>query len=69
MKDQLLNLYKKTKIKHKDPVKRGNKIFANFTRKARIDILGSENKNYSVKFIDKKTNSLIYNSNIKIHGI
>ena len=64
MKDQLLNLYKKTKIKHKDPVKRGNKIFVNFTRKARVDIIGSEKLTYNVKFIDKKTNSLVYNSKI-----
>jgi autotransporter strand-loop-strand O-heptosyltransferase len=64
MKDQLLNLYKKTKIKHKDPAKKGNKIFVNFTRNAKIDIIGPEKQNYYIKFIDKKTNSTIYDANI-----
>ena len=64
MKDQLLNLYRKTSIKHRNPEKKGNKMFVNFNRKAKIDIIGPQCLSYDVKFIDNKTNSTIYNSKI-----
>ena len=64
MKDQLLNLYRKTNIKHRNPEKKGNKMFVNFNRKAKIDIIGPQCLSYDVKFIDNKTNSTIYNSKI-----
>ena len=55
MKDQLLNLYRKTSIKHRNPEKKGNKMFVNFNRKAKIDIIGPQCLSYDVKFIDNKT--------------
>ncbi len=64
MKNQLLNIYETTKIKHRDPVVAGNKIFSNFNKKARIEIIGPMKDSYSVKFWDKKNNTLAYESKI-----
>lgn len=64
MKDQLLDIYRNTSlnyIKHKEP---DNNIVFDFNNKAKIEICGDILKNYSVKFFNKKNNTLIYESNI-----
>lgn len=62
MKDQLLNIYKKTKISHIDNKILDNKIFVTFNNGAKVEIVGSNDKKYEIKFLDAKENSLIHRS-------
>ncbi len=64
MKDQLLDIYKKAKIYHIDHKVLDNKIFVTFNNGAKVEVIGSNNKNYNVKFFDKESYSLIHNSTI-----
>lgn len=64
MKDQLLNIYNSTKINHKDPAEPTNDIIIDYNNGCKVEILGSINKKYNIKFINKKTNQLVYETNI-----
>jgi autotransporter strand-loop-strand O-heptosyltransferase len=64
MKDQLLNIYKKAKISHVDHKILENKIFITFNDGAKVEIIGANNKNYIVRFLDKQNNRLVHSSAI-----
>jgi autotransporter strand-loop-strand O-heptosyltransferase len=64
MKEQLLNIYKKTKISHIDHKILDNKIFITFNGGAKAEIIGSNSKNYTVRFLNKRKNSLVHSSTI-----
>lgn len=64
MKDQLLNIYKKAKISHIDHKILDNKIFITFNDGAKVEIIGSNSKNYSIRFLNKQKDSLLHSSTI-----
>jgi len=59
--NQLEIAYKNTKIKHTEAK---NNINITFDDGAKVDITGSVNKKYRVKFIDSLTNTVAYESNL-----
>lgn len=65
MKNNLLDIYSKTKKSFKEPKKIDNKISISFFNGPRVSIDGQLEKEYVVKFIDKKTKKIVYKSNIK----
>lgn len=64
MKDQLLEIYNNTEIKHRPIKKPSNKFYVDFNQKAQVEIVGSFKDVYSVEFINRKTNSCLYASTI-----
>ena len=67
MKTQLENIYNTTKITHRDKdikLVPKNKIKYSFTDGCKLEIIGSNERKYNVKFYDKKLNRLIHESNI-----
>lgn len=65
MKTQLEEIYNTTKITHRPRLLPGNKIKCTFTDGCKLEIIGSDDKEYNVKFFNKNTNTLVYESNIK----
>ena len=65
MKKQLEEIYNTTKIQHRSRLLPRNKINCDFTDGCKLEIIGSYDRDYNVKFFDKKTNSLVYENNIK----
>ena len=61
MKKQLINHYKNTKILKKQPIRKFN---FNCIDGMFAEVLGGPDTKYSVKFIDKKTNNLIFETEI-----
>ena len=64
MKNQLIEIYESTKINHKDSVESQNSIVFDFNNKSKVEILGEIKKEYSLKFINKQNNKLVYESDI-----
>jgi autotransporter strand-loop-strand O-heptosyltransferase len=64
MKDQLLDIYKKAKISHINHKILDNKIFITFNYGAKVEIIGSNSKSYSVKFLNKDNGSLVHSPTI-----
>ena len=64
MKNQLIEIYESTKINHKDSVESQNSIVFDFNNKSKVEILGEIKKEYSLKFINKHNNKLVYESDI-----
>ncbi len=64
MKNQLIEIYKSTKINHKDSVESQNSIVFDFNNKSKVEILGEIKKEYNLKFINKQNNKLVYESDI-----
>ena len=64
MKEQLLNIYKKAKILHVDHKILENKIFITFNDGAKVEIIGANSKNYTIRFLDKQNNCLVHSSSI-----
>lgn len=64
MKEQLLQIYKNTEKRNQLPQIRKNKIFVNFDRGCKVEILGANHLEYNVKFIDDKTDDIVFQDNI-----
>ena len=64
MKNQLIEIYERTKINHKDSVESQNSIVFDFNNKSKVEILGEIKKEYNLKFINKQNNKLVYESDI-----
>ena len=62
MRNQLLKIYNETSIKHIPPRQNVNNVIIDYKDGCKVEIFGSDPKKYKVKFIDNKTNSLIYES-------
>lgn len=65
MKNQLLDIYEKAVVDHKDCISEKNKLVLNFNDNCKVELLGPIEKKYNIKFIDKKLNTIIYETNIK----
>ena len=65
MKTQLEEIYNTTKIVHRPRLLPRNTIKCEFTDGCKLEVVGSNQREYNVKFFDKRTNRLIYESNIK----
>ena len=64
MKEVLINEYHNTdilRIPHKEPQ---NTINVNFVNGAFFEVLGPLQKNYNVKFVNTKTNRVLYETDI-----
>jgi len=64
MKDQLIEIYNNTIINHKKPNDPKNRIIFDFNNKSKVEILGGDEKQYNIKFYNKKTNELVYECDI-----
>ena len=64
MKNQLIEIYENTVINHKDSIESQNNIIFDFNNKAKVEILGGVEKEYSIKFINKQNGKTVYESNI-----
>ena len=67
MKDQLINIYNSTIIDPKnfvEPQDEVNDLHIDFNDHSKIEIKGNLKRKYHVKFIDKKSNNLIYEDTI-----
>lgn len=65
MRDSLLEIYSKTEKSFKEPIKQDNKISVSFIEGPIVSINGPNQKEYSVRFIDKATKKILYQSSIK----
>jgi len=65
MKTQLEEIYNTTKIVHKSRLLPRNTIKCEFTDGCKLEVIGSNQREYNVKFFNKRTNNLIYENNIK----
>lgn len=65
MKDILIKEYNNTKILHLESKKLFNAFNVNFIDGAFLEILGSLEEEYTVKFINKKTNRIVHENTIK----
>lgn len=65
MKDILIKEYLSTKILHLEIKKPSNTFNINFIDGAFLEILGSLEEEYTVKFINKKTNRIVHENTIK----
>jgi autotransporter strand-loop-strand O-heptosyltransferase len=64
MKSQLEAIYQKTKIRHAESRVASNRVDIVSKDFCKVEIVGSFQELYNVKFIDKKTNSLIHEADI-----
>lgn len=64
MKDQLLNIYKNAKISRIEPRILENKISIDFNDGAKVEVIGSLNKDYEINLFDKKAKALVHKSTI-----
>ena len=65
MRNSLLDIYSKTKKSFKEPKEQNNQISVSFIDGPRVSIDGPTPKEYLVKFIDRATKKILYQSKIK----
>lgn len=65
MKNSLVQIYSSTKKSIKEPRKEQNSIEVSFIDSAKVSINGPVDQTYTVKFINNKTDEIIYYSEIK----
>ena len=65
MKNKFEQIYSSTERSFKEPKKLSNKITVSFLSGPKVSIDGPSEKEYAVKFIDKKSGASLYTSNIK----
>lgn len=64
MKDQLIDIYKNTDVKHIDYKIHSNIFKLDYNNGCKLEISGNDNTNYTVQFFNKADGKLIYESNI-----
>lgn len=62
MKNQLIDIYENTTINHRDCIEETNKLSIDFNKGCKVEITGTIDKKYNLKFIDNKSNSILYDS-------
>jgi autotransporter strand-loop-strand O-heptosyltransferase len=64
IKHKFINTYKEAPLLKIPSRKVGNKIIYSFLEGPKVEILGSDNQSYTLKFIDLDKNSVVYESSI-----
>lgn len=64
MKDQLINIYKNTRINHRSSIAETNNLDVRYLDGCTVEITGNVKKQYNIQFFDKKRNLLVYETNI-----
>lgn len=64
MRDKLLKIYNETQIKYFPIRSISNKTVIDYKDGCKVEILGSDSRQYNVKFIDNKSNNVVYDTNI-----
>lgn len=65
MRENLIQIYNETPITHHEILKRKNTIFYSFIMGPKVEIIGDEDIDYYIEFIDTDKNSVIYSTNLK----
>lgn len=65
MKENLIRIYEETQINQVNILKKKNTVHYTFINGPKVEILGSDDAEYFVEFIDSDTNETVYSSNIK----
>jgi autotransporter strand-loop-strand O-heptosyltransferase len=65
MRNKLIRIYEETPITIKDEIKQHNIINYSFLNGAKVEIIGSDNKEYYIEFIDGDTGNIEYSTTIK----